>query len=291
MANINRKILMSDARRFGSTGLNPFSGINTKIDSLSAQREHDIIRDSLARAGVDIVQVPSPADCLDGVYAANWALCIEDTVVYAKLPLQRTHEEPYVQYLFSDDGHKDLSGRLCTAAPYLFSGQGDALPCGNLLFCGQGYRTDPRMHKFLAATFPNMQIISLQTVPVLCPDGTPFINPITQLPDSLFYDLDLALSVLAPDLIAWCPEAFTLESQITIRQLDHLDKIEVSYEEATTGFACNLISTGATVVMSEKAPKLRSAIESTGLATITPSISELAEGGGFIRCVGLTLEH
>ncbi|WP_372343061.1 hypothetical protein [Streptomyces sp. KL116D] len=35
-------------------------------------------------------------------------------------------------------------------APYDFSGQGDALPCGSLLFAGYGQRTDRRMHGVLA---------------------------------------------------------------------------------------------------------------------------------------------
>ena len=70
-----------------------------------------------------------------------------------------------------------------------------------------------------------------------------------------------------------------------------MDKIEVSFEEATKGFACNLVSTGETVIMSAHAPALQAAIEAHGLKTLTSDISELAKGGGYIRCTTLTLDN
>jgi N-dimethylarginine dimethylaminohydrolase len=181
-------------------------------------------------------------------------------------------------------------GKRIIKPPHRFSGQGDALPCGNLLFAGAGYRTDPRTHQFLADTL-GYEVVSLQAVPSRDAAGRPITNRLTGWPDSLFYDIDLAISVLRPDLIAWCPDAFEPESQDTIRSLTGITKIEVSYTEATQGFACNLVSTGTTVIMSAHAPKLRAAIESHGLTTVTPNITELAKGGGYIRCTSLTLDN
>jgi len=170
-----------------------------------------------------------------------------------------------------------------------FSGQGDALPCGNLLFAGSQYRTDPRIHDFIAEQL-GYEVIGLQTIPELDENGIPMTNHVTGWPDSFFYDIDLALAVLREDLIVWCPEAFLPESQAKIRALD-LEKIEVSLDEAMYGFACNLVSTGETVVMSAHAPQLQAAIEAKGLRTITPEIQELAKGGGYIRCTTLTLDN
>ena len=96
------------------------------------------------------------------------------------------------------------------------------------------------------------------------------------------------MSVISPELIAWCPEAFLPHSQAVIRALP-IDKIEVSYEEVVEGFACNLVSTGDTVIMSGHAPKLQAALEAKGLKVITPEVTELLKGGGFIRCVSLAL--
>jgi N-dimethylarginine dimethylaminohydrolase len=145
------------------------------------------------------------------------------------------------------------------------------------------------MHRFIANKL-GFNVISLETVPLLDERGSPIINKVTGFPDSYFYDLDLALSVLSTDLIAWCPGAFTAKSQTTIRKLA-INKIEVSLDEALKGFACNLVSTGETVVMSNHAPKLKAAIEARGLKTINPEITELAKGGGYIRCTTLTLDN
>jgi N-dimethylarginine dimethylaminohydrolase len=134
------------------------------------------------------------------------------------------------------------------------------------------------------------KIVGLQTVPDLDNSGKSAINDVTGWPDGFFYDIDLAIAVLTPNLIAWCPAAFTPESQAKIRALTDIEKIEVSYEEARQGFACNLISTGETVVMSAHAPQLQKAIEARGLKTITPEVTELAKGGGYIRCTTLTLD-
>lgn len=74
-----------------------------------------------------------------------------------------------------------------------------------------------------------------------------------------------------------------------MRTFDAVDKIEVSLKEAKEAFACNLVSTGETVIMSNKAPGLQSELIARGFRVITPEITELAKGGGYIRCTTLTL--
>jgi N-dimethylarginine dimethylaminohydrolase len=63
----------------------------------------------------------------------------------------------------------------------------------------------------------------------------------------------------------------------------------VSYVEATEASACNLVSTGETVVMGSRAPELKKALKDKGLNVITVDVTELMKGGGFIRCTSLTL--
>ena len=176
-----------------------------------------------------------------------------------------------------------------------FSGQGDALPCGNFLFAGQGYRSDAAAQTFAAKAL-GYNLIQLQTLPQIGKDGRAAINLSSGWPDSFFYDIDIALSILRfprgnePGLIAWCPEAFTPESRAVMRAFNQVEKIEVSLAEAQHAFACNLVSTGETIVMSDRAPALRAAIEARGLQVITPYVQELLKGGGFIRCTSLTLD-
>jgi N-dimethylarginine dimethylaminohydrolase len=135
----------------------------------------------------------------------------------------------------------------------------------------------------------NLHVIGVQTVPQTDNSGNLVINKVTGWPDSFFYDLDLALAVITPGLIAWCPEAFTPDSQAKIRSIADLEKIEVSLDEAMKGFACNLVSTGDSVVMSDHAPELKEILENRGLTVYTPHVTELLKGGGFIRCTTLTL--
>lgn len=290
---INRTILMSDATYFDDTSpINPYMDDRVPIDRATAQAEHDDIRDTLRAAGVKVIQINSPANCQDGVYTANWALVRGDTAVLAHLPNAREAEEPH-----AEEALRDLGKTIVHVPKGLrFSGQGDALPCGNYLFCGSVYRSDVEAQAFAAKTL-GYERIQLQTVPQLDADGVPVINPSSGWPDSFFYDIDLALSVLRfptegqRGLIAWCPEAFTPESQAKMHAFDGVDKIEVSLQEAKQAFACNLVSTGETVIMSTDASGFRGALEAHGLQVITPDVRELLKGGGFIRCTTLTLDN
>jgi N-dimethylarginine dimethylaminohydrolase len=281
---INRRVLMSGADYFSDE-----FAINAHMDSAvpvsieGAKADHNAIKSALESAGIEVMQVPPPAHCQDGVYTANWGLCRDNKVVLSSLPNKRQAEEPYAEATLRKLGKEVIK------PPYRFSGQGDALPCDNLLFIGSQYRTDARAHDFIRDVL-GYEVISLQAIPKMDANGEPVINEVTGWPDSFFYDIDLALAVLAPGLIAWCPEAFLPESQDKISALN-IDKIEVSLQEAMEGFACNLVSSGKTVVMSAHAPKLQKAIEARGLNTITPEIQELHKGGGFIRCTTLTLNN
>lgn len=283
MTQINGAVLMSGTDYFRVEELNPYSDAANQPVTEVAAAELASIRQALESAGVAIKKVAAPVDCQDGVYVANWGLTRGKKAVLANLPNMRKAEEPYAEETLKALGFETVK------APYPFSGQGDALPCGNYLLCGSVYRTDPRMHDFLANEL-GFEVIGLQTVPATDKDGQPITNKITGWPDSFFYDIDLAISVLRPDLIAWCPEAFVPESQAKIRALP-ADKIEVSLDEAMKGFACNLVSTGEVVVMSDMAPQFRAAVEAKGLRTVHPPITELAKGGGFVRCTTLSLDN
>lgn len=282
---------MSDALHFSAEqAINPYyfdSHTNTAI----AQAEHDAIRDALITAGIDVVKVTSPADSQDGVYAANWALVRGNVAILARLPEVRKAEEAYARKVLTD------LGKEVVEAPegLRFSGQGDALVCGKYLFCGKGYRSDEHAQKFAAETL-GLTRVQLQTIPELDSQGAPVVNTVSGWPDSFFYDVDLALSIIQhpeganPGLIAYCPEAFTEESRAIIEALPDIERIEVSLDEATKAFACNLISTGETVIMGDGAPQLKAALEQRGLRVITPHIQELSKGGGYIRCTTLSLD-
>lgn len=264
--------------------INAYMGHGVPVQTAQAMQDHENIKQALEEAGVRVIQVPPPKDCQDGVYTANWGLCNGDRMVLSALPNTRQAETPYARATLQEMGREviELPGDL------RFSGQGDALPCGKLLFIGTGYRTDEAAHQLIGEAL-GLTPVPIQAIPALNAQNQPVMNVVTGWADSFFYDLDLAIAVLRPDLIAWCPDALVPESQARIRSLP-LEKIEVSYAEATEGLACNLVSTGETVVMSSQAPNLQAAIEKRGIKTITPEVRELQKGGGFIRCTTLTLD-
>ena len=290
---MNKSVLMSGADFFDdSAAINPFMDSRTSIHRTIAATEHTHIKNALQYAGVRVVQVRPPQDCQDGVYTANWALVRGNKAVMARLPNARKAEEPYAEQVLHD------LGKTIIHVPdgLKFSGQGDSLPCGQYLFCGSGYRSDLTAQAFAAEAL-GYDRIQLRTVPKRTWLGRAAINKASGWPDSYFYDIDLALSVLREPgatergLIAWCPAAFTKESRALLHGFDEVDKIEVSLAEAKHAFACNLVSTGNTVIISAHAPAFRAKLEERGLEVLTPEITELAKGGGYIRCTTLTLDN
>jgi N-dimethylarginine dimethylaminohydrolase len=244
---LNQKLLVSSAAYFSlDKHINPYYN-NNPVNRAKAMDDHATIVQAFRAAGIEVIQVPAPPNCQDGVYTANWALVKDGHAVLARLPNARKQEEPHAQKILQNLGF------ITRQVPenWLFSGQGDSLICGNLLFAGSGYRSDEKAQAFAAKTL-NLQLVQLHTLPQTA-NHRPVINPASGLPDSFFYDLDLALAVLDHQTIAYCPEAFDTPSRQKINQLP-LQKIEVSLEEAQKGFALNLVSTGKTVIMSNTAP-------------------------------------
>ena len=285
---------MSGADYFDdAAAINAFMDSKVRIDRAKAQTEHSEIREHLQKAGVKVVQVEPPKDCQDGIYTANWALVRGDKAVLSTLPNARKGEEDYAEQVLRDLGKTTYKVPNGTH----FSGQGDALPCGNYLFVGYGYRTELPAHEFVAITL-GYEVISLQTTPKrsFFGHGKPVINKASGWPDSFFYDIDLALAVLRPPkpkqkgLIAWCPDAFMPESQALLRNFEAVEKIEISLHEAKDAFACNLVSTGNTIIMTARAPLFQAELKSRGFKVVTSDIGELAKGGGYIRCTTLTLD-
>ncbi|MCL4357600.1 arginine deiminase-related protein [Patescibacteria group bacterium] len=281
MSKINQKVLMSGADYFSVIELNPYEHGEEQPDRAKAITEHAKVKAAIESTGIEVISVAAPENCQDGVYTANWGLCWKGKAVLSFLPNPRQAEESYAKAVIENLGYETIKPN------FRFSGQGDCLPCGDYLFVGSRYRTDIQMHHLLGQLY-GCKIVGLETVPALDVNGSPIINRITGWPDSYFYDLDLALAVITPELIAWCPEAFQPASRQLIESLS-IEKINVTMTEAMHGFACNLVSSGTHVVMSAQAPKLQSELEKRGFKTITPTISELNKGGGYIRCCSLTL--
>jgi N-dimethylarginine dimethylaminohydrolase len=289
----NLTVLMSGVDYFDdSQAINPFMTQIEPIDLKKAAAEHARIRGALESAGVNVIKIAPPEACQDGVYTANWGLVRGNRAVMASLPSARKGEEPYAEQMLRQQGKEIIH----LPDGLKWSGQGDSLPCGDYLFCGSQYRSDPEAQQYVAEAL-GYQRIQLQAVPLTDENGQSVINKFSGWPDSFYYDLDLAVCILKfptedqKGLIGWCPEALVPESQAIMRTFDDVDKIEVSLDEAKNAFACNLVSTGETVIMNDGAPEFAAAIEAQGLKIIRLHNPELGKGGGSIRCSTLTLDN
>ena len=281
---INQKLLVSGADYFTDDyKINPYY-TETKINREKAIAEHARIVECFREAGIEIIKVDPPKGCQDGVYTANWAIVKDGIAVMARLPEARKGEEAYARKKLEEQGIKTY----LVPENYLYSGQGDSLRCGKYLFAGRGYRSDPEAQTFVADKL-GLELVQVHAKPQLNADGSIHINPATNHADSFWYDLDLAISIIDEHTIAYCPGALDEESNKKLEAIQDLDKIIVDYDECTKGFACNLVSTGKHVIMSANAPKLKSTLEARGLICITPEITELLKGGGYIRCISLWL--
>ena len=292
----NKLVLMSGAEYFSDNdAINALYNSEPSADVDKAKIEHQRIRQALESVGVTVRQVSPPPGCQDGVYTANWALVRGGKAVMSRLPNKRKPEERFALEVLNGLGIQTM-----TLPPEVgrFSGQGDALPCGDILFIQSPYRTTKDAHRYVKEMLGFKEVISLRTKPARWFGfGPAKKNKLTGLPDSPTYDLDLALAVIKPPsdgqkgLIAYCPGVFRRHSRKLLRRYDAVDKIAVSRQEALSAHALNLVSTGEAVVMNNGAPVFRAALEAHGLKTVVLDLPELKKGGGSIRCSTLTLDN
>lgn len=263
---MNSELLVSDAAHFRvDYEINPYMHTEVQPDPAAAVTEHEAIVAAHIAVGRTIEYLPSAPECPDMVFTANAAVVRGDRAVLGSPPPERKAEVPYFQEWLTGRGYEVIE------APYAFSGQGDALAFGDLLLAGYGQRTDRRMHTVLAQEL-GYEVVPLRTV------------------SPRWYDLDLAVGVIGnPDTLAYCPQALDAPSRQRLRDLG-LDLIEVSIDEAER-FALNLISDGTTVTMTRGAPRLAGALRDRGLRVVELDTTELAKGGGGVRCTALTLDN
>ncbi|WP_285729504.1 arginine deiminase-related protein [Nocardiopsis sp. ATB16-24] len=263
---MNSALLVSDAAHFRvDYEINPYMHTGVQPDGAAAAKEHEAIVAAHLAAGREIEYLPSAPECPDMVFTANAAVVRGDRAVLGSPPPERKAEIPYFQEWLGQRGYRVVE------APYAFSGQGDALAFGDLLLTGYGQRTDRRMHAVLEREL-DYEVVPLRTV------------------SSRWYDLDLAVAVIdASHTLAYCPQAFDEPSRRRLRGLG-VDLIEVSADEASR-FALNLVSDGTVVTMGRGAPRFADALRDRGLSVVELDTTELAKGGGGVRCTALTLDN
>ncbi|WP_410623306.1 dimethylarginine dimethylaminohydrolase family protein [Amycolatopsis sp. cmx-8-4] len=262
---MNTALLMSGAHHFRvDYEINPYMDTAVQPDVAAAVAEHDALVAAHLAAGRKVEFLDPAPECPDMVYTANAAVVRGGRAVLANLPPERRDETPYHREWFRAKGFEVVE------SPYAFSGQGDALAYGDLLLAGYGQRTDRRAHDVVADAL-GYDIVPLRTT------------------GPRWYDLDLAVAVVTPDVLAYCPAALDEPSQARLRELGGT-LIEVTEAEAER-FALNLVSDGATVTMTSGVPELAATLRERGLTVVELETTQLRKGGGGVRCTALTLDN
>ncbi len=247
--------------------INPWMQSDRQPDRDRACREHGALLETLAALGHAIEWLDPVAGCPDMCFTANAAVVRGERAFLANLPAERRPETPHHRRWLEAHGFRTRGTR------HRFGGGGDALWCGDWLLAGYGpgdrRATDREAHEELAEFF-GVPVVSLAST------------------DRRFYDLDMVVGVLRPDLLAACTAALDAASVRRLQRLPGVEVLDVSLEDAL-GFGCNLMSDGRNVVLSDRAPGLIEALARRGFHVVPTAVSQFMLAGGGVRCLGLDL--
>lgn len=106
-----------------------------------------------------------------------------------------------------------------------------------------------------------------------------------ELRDPRLYHLDMALAVVAEDLVLVCEEALSPRSMARLRSMFHADAlVRVSLEDALR-FAVNVVALGREVVVGSDVPRVRHALRARGYRTHVVDLDQFHHAGGSAACL------
>jgi len=230
-----------------------------------AREQWGRLRQTLESIGAQ-TEIISPQPRLpDMVFAANAGLVAGKQFVRSNFRYpERRGEEAHFERWFKERGYDVV--RLNEGL--YFEGEGDALFCGDVLFCGYRFRSDIRSHQMLGTLLERL-VISVELV------------------QDRFYHLDTCFCPLPGGEAIWYPAAFDEYGQKAIRQ--HVTGlIEVCPEEASH-FACNAVVIGTDIVLADNSPKLCADLKTRGYQPHELPMSEFIKAGGACKCLTLLI--
>ena len=263
-AATHRRYLMCEPRYFAvQYAINPWMDPSVPVDTELAVQQWRGLLDTYRRLGHDVAHI-DPVDGLpDMVFAANGATVANNRVYGAKfLHAERAAEGPAYLTWFRAAGFDTHDAR------YVNEGEGDLLVADNRLLAGTGFRTDPAAHTEAGEAL-GLPVVTLELV------------------DPRYYHLDTALCVLAPDEIAYFPDAFSPSSQAVLRDLYPNAIIATAADAAVLGL--NAVSDGYHVVLPAEAVGLAATLLARGYQPVPVQLSELRKAGGGPKCCTLEL--
>jgi N-dimethylarginine dimethylaminohydrolase len=262
----NRRLLLCRPDFFRiAYQINPYMSTAAQPDPDLLLHEYGALIAAHRAAGRELEFIePDPAQP-DMTFTANHALIRGRRAVLANLPPERAGELAHTRRWLERHGY------TVTACPYLFSGQGDALPTGTgAVIKGRGWRSDPRSDGLVH------EALGYEVIPVH-----------TTGPE--WYDIDLTMGILRPGLLAVALDALDAPSRAALRARSDLELIPVSLADARR-FALNLVSDGVTVTLPAGSTEFERTLKQRGFTVVPLPITQLMLSGGGVRCAALALD-
>ncbi len=260
------KLLLCPPDHYGiEYEINPWMSRRRNADPAQARAQWQGLRDTLQRLGCEVELLPPQPKLPDMVFTANAGLAVDRKFIRSNFRFtERRGEQRHFEQWFAAHGYEIV--RLPEGL--FFEGEGDALFCGDVLFCGYRFRSDIRSHQFIGDLLGGL-VISLE------------------LADGRFYHLDTCFCPLPDGSAIWHPGAFDDYGQRAIRS--HIDQlIEVPPNEAFR-FACNAVVLNHNIVLPDGCPELCRALRARGHTPHELPMTEFLKAGGACKCLTLFL--
>ena len=261
-----RKLLLCPPDHYGiEYEINPWMDRTHKALPALARAQWQQLHDTLQRLGAQIELIAPQQKLPDMVFTANAGLVAGKKFIRSNFRFaERQGEAAHFEQWF---GKQDYEVAHLPEGLF-FEGEGDALFCGEILFCGYRFRSDIRSHQIIGELLECL-VISLELV------------------DERHYHLDTCFCPLPGGGAIWHPAAFDEYGRRVIRH--HISElIEVAPEEAVR-FACNAVVLDREVVLPEGCPKLCDALSQRGYHPHELAMTEFMKAGGACKCLTLFL--
>ena len=261
-----RKLLLCSPDHYGiEYEINPWMDRAQKAEPMAARAQWHSLYDTLQTLGCKISLISPQPKLPDMVFTANAGLVAGHKFIRSNFRFrERRGEEEHFEQWFLDHEYEVV--RLPEGL--LFEGEGDALFCGEVLFCGYRFRSDVRAHQFIGDIL-NCLVVSVELV------------------EDRFYHLDTCFCPLPEGGAIWYPAAFDNYAKRAIRAHTR-QLIEVASDEAVH-FACNAVMLGQEIILPAGCPKLCAALAERGYRPHALPMTEFLKAGGACKCLVLFL--
>nr|WP_310315091.1 dimethylargininase [Saccharothrix longispora] len=244
--------------------INPWMDPTRPISTALAVEQWTALKETYERLGHRVETIEPVPGLPDMVFAANSGTVVDGRVLGSRFRApQRAAEADHFRRWFLANGYRSVVMPERTN-----EAEGDFAWTGRYLLAGTGFRTDPLAHS--------------EAQEVL---GVPVVS--LRLTDPRYYHLDVALFVLADDLVAYYPDAFSPGTRQVLRRLFPDAVIATEADAACLGL--NAVSDGRNVVLPVEATHLADQVARRGFEPHFVDISELRKSGGGPKCCTMEL--